>query len=57
MANKHICKYCGGSGKVKCPRCDGYGVMNDNQKSTCYYCQGRKQIVCTACDGKGIIED
>ena len=51
----HTCKNCGGSGKSKCPRCDGYGTMTSGE--TCYYCQGAKMVECPACDGNGQIED
>lgn len=57
MGEKRSCRCCGGSGKVKCPRCDGYGTMDDKKKSTCYYCQGDKVVDCPACDGTGMVED
>lgn len=57
MSEKHECRCCGGTGKVKCPRCDGYGTMDDKEHSTCYYCQGEKVIECPACGGTGVIED
>lgn len=55
MGEKHVCQCCGGKGKVKCPRCDGYRTMSD--KSTCYYCQGDKEVDCPACNGTGLVED
>ena len=39
----HICKCCGGEGKI--------------EKDTCYYCQGERQVTCRACEGTGIVED
>ena len=51
----HFCKHCHGEGKMKCPRCDGYGTFTD--KSTCYYCQGAGKVECSACNGTGIIRD
>jgi molecular chaperone DnaJ len=62
------CSTCGGSGSrpgtapVICPRCNGLGVLNDNQgmfslSSPCPDCQGRgTRIVdpCPACKGTGL---
>lgn len=45
----------GGRGKVKCPRCDGYGTME--KKSACYYCIGRKEVECPVCGGTGMVDD
>ncbi len=51
----HSCRCCGGSGQMKCPRCDGTGTFIDG--TTCYYCKGKGRVECSACDGKGRIED
>lgn len=51
----HSCSCCSGSGKMKCPRCDGTGSFTDGSK--CYYCQGAGRVECKACDGTGIIRD
>lgn len=51
----HSCRHCGGSGMMKCPRCDGTGTFHDG--STCYYCNGAKEVTCNACGGTGIIRD
>jgi molecular chaperone DnaJ len=62
------CSTCGGSGSrpgtmpVVCPRCNGLGVLNDNQgmfslSSPCPECQGRGTIVvdpCPTCHGSGL---
>ncbi len=62
------CATCGGSGSrpgtvpVVCPRCNGLGVLNDNQgmfslSSPCPECQGRgTKIVdpCPTCHGSGL---
>jgi molecular chaperone DnaJ len=62
------CSTCGGSGSrpgsvpVVCPRCNGLGVLNDNQgmfslSSPCPECQGRgTKIVdpCPTCQGTGL---
>jgi molecular chaperone DnaJ len=62
------CSTCGGSGSrpgtmpVVCPRCNGLGVLNDNQgmfslSSPCPQCQGRGTIVvdpCPTCHGSGL---
>ena len=50
-----LCKNCAGSGRSKCPRCDGHGTMES--KKTCYYCNGERAVDCPACDGTGKIED
>lgn len=55
MDRIHKCTYCNGTGKIKCPRCGGYGIMDDKKKSICYYCQGNKEVVCSACSGRGIV--
>lgn len=55
MSQKHVCKCCGGSGKVKCPRCDGQGTIE--KKDSCYYCNGEKEVTCPACNGVGTVED
>lgn len=57
MSEKHVCKCCGGKGKVKCPICGGFGTMDDKKNSTCYYCQGEKEVECPACNGAGMVED
>lgn len=49
------CKHCGGSGKAKCPRCDGHGTMTS--KEICYYCQGDGKVSCPSCNGSGKIDD
>ena len=62
------CSTCGGSGSrpgtmpVVCPRCNGLGVLNDNQgmfslSTPCPQCQGRGTIVvdpCPTCHGSGL---
>ena len=50
-----LCKNCSGSGRSKCPRCDGHGTMES--KKTCYYCNGERAVDCPACDGTGKIEE
>ena len=55
MATYHTCRNCGGSGSVRCPRCDGYGTMDTGD--TCYYCQGAKTVVCPSCNGTGKVQD
>lgn len=57
MDRKYVCQCCGGTGKVKCPRCNGYGIMDNKDKSICYYCQGHKKVVCPACGGTGMVKD
>ena len=57
MGQKRDCKCCNGKGKIKCPKCGGYGTMDDKKKSTCYYCQGDKVVNCPVCGGTGKIED
>lgn len=54
LAN-HTCSCCSGTGKMKCPRCDGTGSFTSGE--TCYYCQGSGKVECSGCNGKGIIED
>jgi len=68
VASGTRCSTCGGSGSrpgstpVVCPRCNGLGVLNDNQgmfslSSPCPDCQGRgTRIVdpCPACNGTGL---
>lgn len=57
MSEKRDCKCCNGQGKIKCPRCGGYGTMDDRKKSICYYCQGSKVVDCPVCHGTGKVED
>ena len=45
------CSHCGGTGKVECFRCAGYGTFTS--KETCYYCQGSGKIECPVCKGSG----
>jgi molecular chaperone DnaJ len=68
VASGMRCGTCGGSGSrpgtvpVVCPRCNGLGVLNDNQgmfslSSPCPECQGRgTRIVdpCPTCHGSGL---
>jgi len=68
VASGTRCSTCDGSGSrpgkapVTCPRCNGLGVLNDNQgmfslSSPCPDCQGRgTRIVdpCPACNGTGL---
>ena len=68
VASGTRCSTCGGSGSrpgsapVTCPRCNGMGVLNDNQgmfslSSPCPDCQGRGTRVvdpCPACKGTGL---
>jgi molecular chaperone DnaJ len=68
VASGARCSTCGGSGSrpgtapVVCPRCNGLGVLNDNQgmfslSSPCPECQGRgTKIVdpCPTCRGSGL---
>jgi molecular chaperone DnaJ len=63
-----VCHTCGGSGSrpgstpVTCPRCNGTGILNDNQglfslSSPCPDCRGRGLLVtdpCPTCGGSGI---
>lgn len=51
----HKCKTCRGDGIRVCPRCDGYGKMENNKQ--CYYCIGRGRIKCEICNGNGTVED
>lgn len=57
MSESHVCKCCGGKGKMKRPVCGGYGTMDNKEKSTCYYCQGEKEVECTACNGTGMVKN
>ena len=52
--SKHLCRHCGGSGHVKCPRCDGTGKLG---KDTCYACDGDRVVECPVCHGEKYVED
>lgn len=41
------CSYCGGSGQVTCPVCDGEGVLG--RTIGCRYCRGACTLKCPLC--------
>jgi serine/threonine protein kinase len=52
------------NGKVRCPTCEGYGVVacpdrqvcpacGDGEYDSCHVCQGERSIACRICQGRG----
>ena len=44
----HPCSFCGGSGKEKCEKCNGTGVIED---VSCSKCNGTGKVECSMCHG------
>ena len=46
----HICQTCRGKGRIKCPKCDGKGEIEEGDIVTycveCPKCKGEKEIDC-----------
>ncbi len=59
------CIGCKGTGKIKCPICDGRGVIQKQvitidkkgiePLSECYDCHGTGKLLCKLCGGVGMV--
>ena len=61
MFEIRICPGCKGKGKIRCPLCNGRGMLpkRDNmlETMTCNACDGVGEILCKLCGGVGKVRD
>jgi len=63
------CTRCGGKGSIKCPKCDGLGMVEEGQLELlaladparrapgCPECAGTGTLSCPVCDGAGEVDN
>ena len=62
-----ICARCNGKALINCPKCDGRGVVDEDQLELiagtspgprkCSKCRGTGMVACPDCEGSGTVDD